>query len=262
MGIKDILQAQFAGKRAYKLHTSAMQLRNDGKYDKSEQKISDALVLYEKAFDGGDRSPEVLRGYALLLMRRGAFEKARAVMIENGRNKSLPIEDRLRLRINYSICLWKMGELDRAIEIIERAELIRKNGDVYNTKGILLIERAAATGDFAEAEALMSEAMEYDDEDAGTLDNLGQLKLAQSAFASDPETRDALRQEAFEAFERACRIKPRQTVSAYNYAKMLYERGERDKAREVLERVIDIPHNGMMQVSRESIQALWKGLSA
>ena len=255
MSIKDILQAQVDGKRAYRLHTSALQLRGEGKYEKSEQKFSEALALYEKAYKGNVRSPEILRGYALLLMRKGAFEEARQVMLENGRDKNLPINDRFKLRINYSICQWKLGDLDRAIEIIERAELIKKSGEVYNTKGIYLIEKAAQTGDFTQAEALIAEAMEYDDEDAGTLDNLGQLKLAESEKAED-DTKDALREEAFSAFEKAWKIKPNQVTSSYFYARLLKERGETEKARAVLDNVLKIPFNEMMQLSYEQVKAL------
>ena len=263
MGLFDSLKNAQAGTRAYRLHTSSMQLRKEGKYAEAEAKLDEALPLYEAAYQAGEKKFSVLRGYTVLLMRRGQFEKAREVMLHMQHNHQMTNEDKQQLRIDFAICQWKMGRGDKAIETLKPVAAVKKNGTIYNTMGFLLVEQASRTGDFEEADAWMKEAYDYDDEDAETLDNMGQLAMAHAAYArqsGDGEAADAFTAQAMEYLKKAYKEKPTQLTSAYFYAKLLHESGDDDKARKVLTSIRDIPVSAMVQVTSEQIQELIKAV--
>ena len=259
MGFFDSMKANQMGTKAYRVHVTGMQLRKQGKYEESEAKLTEAITLYDQAYEMGFRKSQALQGYALLKMRRGDFERAREIMLECSKDKTMSPEDRFNLRMDFSICQWKMGKLDKAIETAKNASQNKTNGLVYTTLGMFLVEQARQTGEFEEAIRFNEEAMEYDDEDAGVLDNMGQLSLALSdkarAEGNDEEAADQL-VKAIGYFQKACEIKPDQLSSLYYLAKMLHENGVDDRARELAKQMMKIPFSCVMQVTREQAEAL------
>lgn len=261
MGFMDSFKINQLGKKAYRIHVMGMQLRKQGKYAEAEIKLAEALKQYEAAYQAGYRQSVALQGYALLLMRSGDFSRAREIMLEVSKDKSMKPEDRFTLRVDYSICQWKMGNLDKAIETIQTAAQGKRNGVVYTTLGMYLVDKARQTGDFEEAIRLNEEAYEYDDEDAGVLDNMGQMYLAMSEWSAKRE--DAVlaaeqRAKALEYLKKAYEVKPGQISSSYFLARMLHEDGDDAQARKVLASVIDLPFSAMLQISREQALALQK----
>ena len=263
MGFLDSLKGNTAGAKAYRTHISAMQLRKAGKYAESEAKLDEAIRLYGEAYAAGYRKTAALQGYALLLMRRGEFERAREIMLECNKDKSMSADDRFSLRVDYSICQWKMGRLDKAIETIQNAARAKKNGSIYTTLGMFLVERARETGEFDEALAFNEEALDYDDEDAGVLDNVGQLYMIMAEklrAGGDAEQAAECRKKALDALKKANELKPDQVSSAYYLAKLLHEDGDDARARSLLDHVLKIPFSAIMQVSREEAEALRKAV--
>ena len=175
MGFFDAAKAAYNGNRAYHLHVDANKLAGEGKVAQAKEKYQAALKLYDEAVRQGNNAPNIVQAYTLLLMREGEFEKARALLEEMSRRKGLSDGEWAQLRLQYSICLWHAGELDRAIETINRAAAYRMNGAIYGTLGMYRVEKAKVDGDFQSALDFNLEALDYDDEDPSTLDNLGQL---------------------------------------------------------------------------------------
>lgn len=261
MGFFDSLKGNTLGAKAYRQHLNGMQLRKQGKYEEGEQKLNEAVKMYDEAYAAGFRKSAALQGYALLLMRQGDFARAREIMLECSKDKAMSQENRFSLRVDYSICQWKMGNVEKAIETIKTAAESKKNGLIYNTLGMYLIERGKQTGDFEEAIQLNTEAYEYDDEDAGTLDNMGQLyMLLSEKSAQEGDKALAVEQlaKAKEYLARAYEIKPEQVSSSYFYAKMLHEEGDDAKAREVMNDLVKIPVSCILQIGKAEIEALRK----
>ncbi|MGN0803245.1 MAG: tetratricopeptide repeat protein [Candidatus Faecivicinus sp.] len=261
MGLFDSMKSNQMGTKAYRTHVAAMQLRKNGKYAESEAKLDEAIKLYDEAYAMGFRKSNVLQGYALLLMRRGKFERAREIMLECSKDKQMSADDRFSLRVDFSICQWKMGRLDKAIETMRTAAQSKMNGMVYTTLGMYLVEQARQTGDFEEVMKLNEEAYEYDDEDAGVLDNMGQMYLAMSEKSlgeGNAELADEQRAKALGYLKKACEIKPDQISSAYFYAKALHESGDNDQARKILKKAMEIPFSAILQISREDAEMLLK----
>lgn len=261
MGFLDSIKASQLGTKAYRLHVTGLQLRQQGKYEESQSKLDQAYKLYGEAYSLGYRKSAPLVGYGILTMQNGEFERARELLLEADRDKGLSKDDRFTLRVNYSICQWKLGKLDKAIETIRNAAHTKMNGTIYGTMGLFLVEKARETGELEEARAFNDQAMEYDDEDASVLDNVAALYLISSDLAKnagDAEKAASERKLAYENFKKAHEIKPEQVTSAYWLAKMEYENGNVDEARKILTNIMKIPSTALCPVPRSQLEALVK----
>lgn len=256
MGFLDGAKAQLSGQKALRAHVAANDLAKNGKVAEANEKYRQALKLYEAAMAGGQQRANVRQGYAILLMRLGDFERAMAVMEEIRRLRDLTESDWFELRMNYSICLWRMGRLDDAIDTGRRAMQMRKCAAIYSTLGMYLVEKAALTGDFTEAEAFNRESMDYDDADAGIVDNMGAMYEAMADRAGDAEMRAEYRKKAKDHYTRAHAIKPRQIVTMYNLARMQHADGEDAQARKTLEPAENLCYSAVGTVTEAMMEDL------
>lgn len=256
MGFLDGAKAQINGQKALRAHVNANELAKDGRVAEAKEKYDQALKLYEAAMAGGYQRANVRQGYAILLMRLGDFEKAKAVMEDIRLLKDLTENDWFELRLNYSICLWRMGRLDDAINTAKRAMQMKKCAALYSTLGMYLVEMADRTGDFSEIEVFNRASMDYDDEDAGILDNLGAMHEAMSRHTDDPQARAAHRKTAKDYYIKAHAARPKQIITMYNLAKMQHEDGEDDQARKTLEPAENLYYSAVSVVTEDMMAEL------
>ncbi len=181
----------------------------------------EALKLYDEAYAKGMDKPKLLRGYCVLLIRTEEFDRALEVIKKLEKLPGLDRKELADLHVNYAIILWKKGRLDHAMEILENEFRNVKNGTMYSILGYLKIEQ----GNLEEALRLNQEAVEYDEEDAVFLDNLGQTYYR---LAGDKET-------AKTYFDRAIAIKPKAIDTNYFLALYDIENGDYEQARDRLE---------------------------
>ena len=196
------LMANWQGGKALTLHSK-------GKY-------REALPLYEAAYAKGMDKPRLLRGYSVLLIRVGQFDKALEVLKKMETQPGLTKEQRVDLHVNYAIILWKKGHLDRAMEILEDEFRHTQKGAMYSIIGYLKIEQ----GDAQEAIRFNQEALEYDDSDPVFLDNLAQSYYR---LLGDKET-------ARTYFDRAIAAKPNAIDTNYFLALYAIDAGDTEKA--------------------------------
>ena len=258
MGAFDAVKGAFNGNKAYRTHVNGNKLAADGKPAEAEKEYRKALELYETSIKQGTVALNILQGYAILLLRTGEFDKSRDLMQKMSKMKTMTKDTWFDLRIQYSIYLWKMGRLDEAIETMGRAAAYKKNGTVYSTLGMYWVDKAKETGDFQPALDANQEAMEYDDEDASTLDNLGQLYEAMAEREMDAGKAEEYLAKALDYFKRAHKEKPRQITTIYYLARMYHRRGEDDRARKVLAERDTLYFSAICPVSREMMDALAK----
>lgn len=259
MGFTDSIKANSAANKAYRLHAMGNQLLNTGKNSDAKKKHDEALEAYAQSYDLGCRKPQYMIGYAILLMRKGEFQRARDIMLDVNANPKLTKDEKYQLRINYSVCQWKLGHLDTAIETIRRAEKSGHTSMIYTTLGIFLIDKAIQTGDFSEAIAYNAEAMEYDDEDASTLDNMGQMYLAMSNKDLENGKSDSAaenRAKALDYFQKAHERKETQVTTLYALALLLHENGQNDEARRYICKAEENLLSAVCPVSKEQILQL------
>ena len=243
------IMAEFTGRKAYKLHVEGNQASDKQDYAKAQEKHKAAAELYAQAVAGGCKKPVILMAYGVLLLRLGRYQEAKDIMLGVEKNPALTKEERKQLRLNYAICCWKMGELDHAIELLKYSMQDGKNSMIYGSLGFMLVEKARQTGDFAEEQAFNAEALDYDDEDAVVLDNIGQMYLAMGE-----------KDKALENFTKAHEIKPHQVDTLYYLAKIATEDGDKAKAKEYIETALKGNYSALCTTTREMAQELLKTL--
>ena len=256
MGIFDAAKSAYNSNRAYHLHVDANKLAGEGKVAQAKEKYQAALKLYDEAAHQGNLAPNILQAYTLLLMREGEYEKARALMENLSKRKGLSDAEWVQLRLQYSIYLWHTGQLDRAIETMQRAAAKGMNGSIYSTLGMFWVDKARQTGDFGPALDFNREAMDYDDEDASTLDNMGQLYEAMAEAEGPGGQADAYRAQAKEYYKKALKQKPRQITTIYYLARMLHREGDDAGARKLLSAKNTLYISAICPVTRDMIDAL------
>ncbi len=259
MGFFDNMKINKMGQKAYEVHVKANDLNRRGKKAESKAQYDEAIKLYAEAYDAGCRKTLILMSYSVLLMRFGRFEESREIMKEIAKDKSMSEDTHFELRVNYSICLWRLGILDKAIETIRYAGKHAKNSQYYSSLGTFLVEQAAQTGEFEAARALLDEAMDYDDEDAATLDNYAeyyrQLGLKAAKEGNDEEAA-ALRKQAIETYEKAYKFRPSQVTTLYALANFALEDGDKKKAVEYIDKAIMHSGSRVCPVSIEMLREL------
>ena len=204
--------------------------------------VEGALRLYEEAVAEGLNDPRYLLGYSVLLLRRGQYQEARELLVKTQKAPGLTSEQRVTLFVNYAACVYKQGDLQKGIEVLERQHQKQPSGLIYQTLGYLYVE----AGDAEKAVAYNQEAIEYDDEDPIALDNLGQsyYRLAQD------------KEKAKEYFDRAIQMKPSQIDTLYFLALYDMEAGEKEAAREKLEAALEGRVSPLNYATRERVEEL------
>ncbi len=232
MGLFDTAKAAYTGNKAYRAHVDGNKLAGEGKRREAAEKYRTAMKLYGEAMEAGAVAQNIQRAYAVLLMREGEYDRAGELLQQISRQKGLSKDDWFELRVDYSIYLWKTGQLDKAIETIGRAADYKMNGMVYGTLGMYWVEKARETHDYTAALDFNMKALDYDDEDPSTLDNLGQLYEIMSRDGGGKAAE--YRAEAIKYYKLAHKAKPRQTTTLYYLARLYHEDGADDKARKLL----------------------------
>lgn len=259
MGFFSNFKSDNIGRKATKAHADGNDRIKRGKLAEGEKCFDEALKYYKEAYDGGCRLPNILMSYAVLLMRRGAFEEARELMKVISKETKMSEEQHFELRVNYSVCLWRLDLLDEAIKTLDYAGKYMKNGTYYSTMGSFLVEKADRTGDFDAAKAFLDEAMDYDDEDAATLDSYGdyyRLLAERSAMNDDGAAAMDYRKQAKEFYEKAHAQRPGQITTLYNLANMAKQEGDIARARELCDKAIARSNTRVCAVSIEMLKAL------
>ena len=139
MGLFDGMKVNKLGQNAYNTHVQANDFQRRGRVAEAKVKYEEAMKLYGEAYAAGCRKNGILMSYAVLMMRKGMFEQARELMKEISRIGGMNEDTHFELRVNYSICLWRMGILDKAIETIRYAGKHAKNSQYYSSLGTFLV---------------------------------------------------------------------------------------------------------------------------
>ena len=218
--------ANLKGRKAVKLQTKG--------------NTAEAMKAYEEAYAEGMDDPRMLLAYANLLIRSGAFEKARGLLQKAEKLPGMSGDHKTQLFVDYAVCCARMGEIDKGINLLEKQHEHQPSGLLYETLGYLYIEQGSP-----KAVPFNQEAVEYDDEDPISLDNLGQSYYR---VENDPE-------KAKEWFDKAIAIKPGQIDTLWFLSRYDLENGNAEAAVEKLEDALDGRFSPLNYKTKEEIQA-------
>ena len=205
------------------------------------------MELYQQAEAAGENSPKILTGFCVLLMRDGQYARAKDIIVKIFPDRTLTPDDKYHLRINHAVCQWKLGYIDKALEDMTKAAEFAKIGLYYTVMGAILVDKAHQEGDYAAAEAFMQEAMEYDDEDISTIDNMGWLNY----YQQDVDAAKA-------RFKQAIAMNARYSPALAGMAAIAHDLGRDDKAREYVNRALEVHFPTTSPVNRAWTEELKK----
>lgn len=150
-----------------------------------------ARKLYEEAIADGMNLPRPMLGYALLLIRAGEYEKAQQVLVKTQKAPGLTPDQKSQLFMDYAVCCFKLGDLDRGVRLLERQHNHTPTGLTYGALGYLYVEqfdltKKPAPAAEAPAEPAAPEESASPDDSAEASDDEAEVAPAPSAPAVDP----------------------------------------------------------------------------
>ena len=239
----------------------------------------EARKLYEEAFAEGLDEPRSVLAYALILLREGEYQKAKEHLVKYQKAPGMTQDQRITLYVDYAACCFRLGDIDKGISILEQQFRKTETGLLYQTLGYLYVEKydaarrpdfdqpeapaeapdeAGENGDAAEkplspreaweageakAEQFIRNSLEYDDEDAICLDNMGQFLYRVKGD----------REGAKQWFEKAIAVKDSQIDTLYFLSRYDEEAGDREAALEKLEKAAGGRFSPLNYCGRETI---------
>ncbi len=239
----------------------------------SKGKPEDARKLYEEAVAGGLADARCLLAYAVLLIRSGEYAKARELLVKTQKAPGITPEQKTQLFMNYAACVYKMGDIDKGIHLLESQHKHQPAGLIYQTLGYLYVEKyqlenkpapdAPTPVEEVPAENPTSEAQPEGEEPAAAAPALTPLEayeqgvekglaFCQEAVAyddEDPVCMDNIgqfyyrvlgdKEGAREWFDKAHELKPGQIDTLWFLSRYDLEKGDRTAALEKLEKCME-----------------------
>ena len=241
-------------------------------------KIEESMAKFAEAYEAGMDQPRLLLSYAVLLIRDNQFQKARELLVKMQKNPALTPDQKAQLFMDYAVCCYKLGDLERGVALLEKQHQRQPNGLVYETLGYLYVEKfdpahkaaflaappteevddrfgnvltpeltpeEAWQAGVEKALAFNQEAVAYDDEDSVCLDNLAQTYYR---VLGDKET-------AKEWFEKALAQKPSQIDTLWFLSRYDVEEGNNADAVKKLETALNGRFSPLNKVTKQEVEA-------
>ncbi len=207
-------------------------------------KTEEARAVYAELYAGGYVSAAYMLPYCVLLLREGGEEnylKVKEILKKAEKAPDLDASRRQELLMDYAVAQYKLGEIEKAIQLLEASHRKAPCGLTYQSLGWLYIE----AGDAEKALAYNQEALDYDDEDPIVLDNMGQTYYR---LLNDKE-------KAKEYFDKAHEIKESQIDTLYFLAQYDKEAGDKAAALSKLEKAMEGRFSPLNYATKEKVQA-------
>ncbi len=198
------------------------------------------LKLFKLADKIGTLAPENRMQYGFALLRVGHLDEARTHLnsaFMSAKSDSL----KNQIKSILSLALWKDGNIDEAIEMLE--EVIRdfKTTAVYQNLGLMYVLK----GDTQKALSFNLEAFDYNSDDLVIADN-----LAESYMLCNEQ------QKAFEIYEELLTKEPHFPEPYYNYGRILVEKGEKERGIALIKQSLTKTFSFLSENPKEYVEKL------
>ena len=101
----------------------------------------EAIRLYEEVFAEGMNDPRYVLAYALLIIRKGEYQKAKDFLVKHQKAPGMTPDQRVTLLVDYATCCFRLGDLDKGINTLEQQFRKTETGLLYQTLGYLYVEK-------------------------------------------------------------------------------------------------------------------------
>ena len=265
---------------------SAMKANKAHRMQQNGQR-EEAAKLYEEAFAEGLKEPRFLLAYALMIIRDGKYQKAKEFLVANQKVPMTPGQ-RVELLVYYATCCFRLGNVDKGIDVLEQQFRKTETGLLYQTLGYLYVakydlnNRPDFTAQAAETPAAEDAVQEAPAEEAGTEEAQAPVQSPEEAWNAgiekaeqfirnsgeyddeDPVCLDNLgeflyrvrgdKEAAKEWFDKAIGIKEKQIDTLYFLSRYDLDAGNREAAIEKLEKAVGGRFSPLNYCSREMVQ--------
>jgi len=195
--------------------------------------------FYKQAVKYHATYPYALLSYGIIKLNEGDYKAADELFKQVLKNKKLNWTVDKIARVDRALTQWKLGNLDRAIEILEAVCKEYERDDSFATLAYFYILK----GDYEKAKLYNEKALEEEEDHAPALDNYGQMYYRQGDYEA-----------AKQYFQKALDKKPNMPDSMYYLACIAAEEGRYQDAQEYLERALESPIRPLNTVTREQIE--------
>lgn len=179
-----------------------------------------ALEKYKKAVSSKFVNAGVIRGYILIELKHGNAETANKVLTDILNTRTFTSQELLALNVSRALILWKLGNLDKAIDTLKTLLEDEKSTYIYETLTTLLL----INENIDESLELIKEGLDYDENNTILNSNFGEANYKLGNIDSAEETFSRLIEENVSFIE-----------PYYFSALILKEKGEIEKSIELLE---------------------------
>lgn len=209
-----------------------------GKMHYSRGNTEKALEWFNRAIKTGKAKPKSVISYAYLLLKTGNINDSEKIL-NNLLATRLETEDVMIAKSNLALCIWKRGQIDNAVEMLEDIIKDFKTSTVYGSLGYLLLLK----GDIDKALEFNLEAYEYNSSNKIICDNLGQAYYLKGEF-----------DKALELYTRLIAENPSFPEAYYNYGLVLMQKNEVEKALENFRKAQSYKITFLSTVTSEEIE--------
>lgn len=212
----------------------AIKLHNKGELDK-------AMALYKEAIEGGANSARIYLSYSVLLIRRGEFPAARELLVKAQNMPDLSPAQKSQLFQNYACCVYKMGEIDKGIALLERQHAKQPEGSLYQTLGYLYVEKYDMKNKPVIPMPESGKPAEYDEDGNETAPAVSAEELQQTTQAQADADWEAGVQKAIAFNEEAVDYDDEDPICLDNMGQVCYRiKGNKEEALTWFKKAIDI----------------------
>lgn len=198
-----------------------------------------ALDWFKKACQCGGCRTNTRISYAYLLLKEGRVEESESILTGLAALKDLTEQERISVKSNIALLLWRKGDLDGAIRLEREVYDVYKNSTVYGTLGYFLIQK----GDLESALKFNLEAYDFNSTDKIILDNLGQNYYLIGNI-----------DKAEEIYGELFKLEPRFPECYYTYGKVLLARGDKEGAVHSMRKALTHSFSFLSTATREEIE--------
>ena len=205
----------------------------------------EAEKLYEEAFAEGLNDPRFLLAYALMIIREGKYQKAKEFLVKHQRVQMQPGQ-RTELLVYYSTCCFRLGNVDKGIDVLEQQFRKTETGLLYQTLGYLYTDKydLEHRPDFAAMKAEAAQAADSGEQAPGgetpAEGETQEIPEEEEVPALSPEEAwNAGADKAEEFIRKSVEYDDEDPVCLDNLGEFLYRvRGDREAAKEWFDKAI------------------------
>ena len=212
----------------------------------AQGKIDLALKWFKLAHESNKSGIKPSVSYAYIMLKNADLVKSEEILQkllkDHPKDQDVPF-----IKSNLALVLWKKGELDAAIVMLEEVLQSYKTTSVYGSLGFLLL----LTGDLEKALQFNLEAHEFNTADKIILDNLGQNYYLLGMY-----------DKCGEIYEPLVKKSPTFPEPYYNYGLLLEKLGEPEKALEMMKMALGSKFSYLSSITKEDVEAKIKEISA